>query len=279
MMLVRSAVFCFAALVASGANAQSPEACEDQVLRGFTEPTAIVEVASREPGLLAHMHVKPGERVEAGALLAELDKTVAEADADAARSRATASGRVEVAEARNALARERLAEMDKLRRSGAARRLELIAARAEAAITAAEVQAAEDERAGAAADLARAEARLTLFDIVAPISGVVREVHRRVGEFVGAAGDPRVVTLLDDQQLEIDFFAPYPCLIDVSPGMKADMRFGPSGSRSGEIIELGVEIDAATGLRRIRVAIENTDAAILSGQRAELNVPIRQQDR
>ena len=279
MMVVRSTVLCVAALFASGGSALPSETCEDQVLYGFTEPTAIVEVASREPGLLAHMHVKPGVRVEAGALLAELDKTLAEADTASARSRAMATGRTEVAEARSALARERLSEMEKLRRSGAARRLELIAATAEAAITAAEVRVAEDERADSAADLARAEARLALLDIVAPISGIVREIHRRVGEFVGAGGDPRVVTILDDHQLEIDFFAPFLCLINTEPGMNVDLLFDPSQVRSGEIIELGVEIDAATGLRRVRVAIDNTDAAILSGQRAELNLPIRQQDR
>ncbi|MEM9043709.1 MAG: efflux RND transporter periplasmic adaptor subunit [Pseudomonadota bacterium] len=272
-MRVRITALSLAASACFASAVWAEEICTPQKIQGFTEPAAIVDVASREPGLLAQMHVMAGERVQAGKILAELDKTLALTDVAAAKSRADATGRIQAAEARATLARNRLAEIQKLRRSGAARPLEVVAAEADAAITEAELKVAKDDRTGLIADLARAEARLTLLDIVAPIDGVVHEIHRETGEFVGASGDPRVLTLLDDGTLEIDFFAPFDCVRLYETGDRLDVVVGESAAQPSSILELASEVDAATGLRRIRVSIDNPNSTLLSGQRAALELP------
>ncbi|MBY8977918.1 efflux RND transporter periplasmic adaptor subunit [Rhodobacteraceae bacterium NNCM2] len=260
--------------LAAGAAAQTAGECPPQEVTGFAEPSAIVEVAAREPGILAKVLVHEGQQVSTGDVLAELDKSLAQADVESARMRAAASGRVEVAEARLALANERLAEMNKLKRSGAARPLEMIAVRAEAAIAAAELQAARDDRLSFAADLARAEARLRLLEIRAPIDGLVDEIHREVSEFVGSNGDPRVVTLLQGDPLQIDFFAPAACLVETEPGTLVEVATAPpSEPLEATVIDLGREIDAATGMRRFRVEIANDGLSLLSGQRMVISLP------
>lgn len=242
---------------------------------GFTEPAATVEVAAREPGIVTAMLVEPGQRVTAGEVLAELDKTIAQAEVDSARVRALAVGRLAVAEAKRDLARRKMSEFGKLEKSRAIRPLELMEARAELQVAEAEVEAVLDERRVAELALASAEAHLSLLNIRAPFDGVVSVVHRKKSELVGAGGDARIVTLLKLEKLHADFFVPVDCFGKVEKGMTIDMRLPREGrSVKAHVRDLGSEIDAPTGLRRLGIEIENADYQLLSGDRIELALPL-----
>lgn len=270
-VLLASGLILSFTLLGTPARAQD---CAPQQVTGFAEPSAIVEVAARESGILAAVMVTEGQRVSAGDILAELDKTLALADVETVRIRASASGRLAVAEARLALAQERLVEMTKLKRSGAARPLEMITVEAEAAIATAEFEVARDDQLSLAADLARAEARLKLLEIRSPVDGIVDELHREVSEFVGSNGDPRVATLLQNDPLHIDFFSPAECLVGTTVGTRVMIQMVPiEALLPATVIDLGREIDAPTGMRRFRVALANADLSMLSGQRAVISMP------
>ncbi len=258
----------------SPATAQTAD-CELTQTTGFTEPAATAEVAAREPGIVARILVEAGDRVKAGDVLAELDKTLTQAELESARARATARGRLDAAEAKFAHARRRNEEIAKLAKARAARPLELIAAEAELSIAEADLQSARDEQRIAELDARSVEARLQLLDVRAPFDGVVDEVHRETAELVGAGGEPRIVTLVKLDQLQADFFVPAGCIGNVARGQALPVVLERLGKPlEARVRNLGVEIDAPTGMRSITVEIENPDYTYLGGERLVLELPL-----
>ena len=258
-------------LTVSGAAAE----CTPHAVNSFTEPIEKVDVAAREGGIVSRVLVKPGDRVRTGDLLAELDKTIERANVAAAEARADAQGRLNVAEAKQAQAQKKMAEILKLKGSQAVRPLELMQARADLEISKAEVQAAQDDRRDAKLALAQAEARLLLLDIRAPFDGVVDKLYRRESEYVGAGGDPRILSLFNMAKLKADFFLPLECMGNLKRGSNLEVRLVRlKDDFDARVRDIGREIDAPTGLRLVSVEIDNRDYALLGGERVELDLPV-----
>lgn len=152
---------------------------------------AEVNVGSRISGTVVSLPVEVGERVTVGQLLAELDATALEAEADKVRADVALSiPRVELAESILAR-RERLAE------KGLASDEDLEIAERDLQVERAQLQANM-------ARLRSAEIALDYTRITAPISGVVAEVSTREGETVAAAfAAPNFVTVIDLERLEV----------------------------------------------------------------------------
>lgn len=265
-----------AALIACAIpGAAHAQQCTAKVASGFTEPASTVEVAAREPGIVAVMRVEVGQKVKGGDVLAELDKTMAQAEVDGARVRYDAKGRLMVAEAKRDLARRKMTELEKLEKARAVRPLEMIEARAELQVSEAEVEAVQEERRAADIALSSAEARLSLLDIRAPFDGVVSTLHRKPSELVGAGGDARLVTLLSLDKLHADFFVPPACLGNAERGTPLQVRLTREGKEvAARVRDLGPDIDAPTGLRRLGIEVDNDDYQLLSGERVELALPL-----
>lgn len=152
---------------------------------------AEVNVGSRISGTVVSLPVAVGDSVEIGQLLAELDATALEAQADEARAEVALSvPRIDLAESILAR-RERLAE------KGLASVEDLDLARND--LAAARAQLLADK-----ARLRSAKIALSYTQVTAPISGVVAEVSTREGETVAAAfAAPNFVTIIDLDRLEV----------------------------------------------------------------------------
>ena len=152
---------------------------------------AEVRVGSRVSGVVTRLHVRVGDVVRAGDLLAELDARELAArrdDADAARRVADAN----LAYARAELARKRVLLDERL----------LPPSELDLTTRAAEVAA--QQRAQADATLTFAATQLSYARIVAPISGVVASVTTQEGETVAASfAAPTFLTLIDLGRLEV----------------------------------------------------------------------------
>ncbi len=152
---------------------------------------AEVKVGSRVSGVVERLHVRIGDRVEKGQLLAQLDAHELVARRDQAEA-ALRSARASLAYAQAELARKR--EL-------AAARL-IAPSQLDLAATAAGV--AEQQRAEAEANLDYARTQLGYARIEAPIAGVVSSVSTQEGETVSASlAAPTFVTLLDLARLEV----------------------------------------------------------------------------
>ena len=152
---------------------------------------AEVRVGSRVSGVVARLHVRIGDRVRRGQLLAELETR----ELDARRDQAEAA--LAAAQATTEFAR-----------SDFERRRELHAA---ALLPSADLEVAErarrvavEQRSEAAASLDFARTQLGYARITAPIAGVVASVSTQEGETVAASlSAPTFVTLVDLDRLEV----------------------------------------------------------------------------
>lgn len=153
---------------------------------GHLELTAQVEVPAPIEGQLVKVLVEPGESVEEGQLLAQLDKGSAEIAFHVAQAELEVA-RAHVAEAAAAAKRanEALERTERLATKNLASESTLETARSELGKTRAAVQAARAERSAAQRRAALRSSERERTDIIAPRAGLVLEVPSHTGMIVG----------------------------------------------------------------------------------------------
>ena len=150
-----------------------------------------VKVGSRASGVVERLHVRVGDRVEKGQLLAELET------GELAARRDQAAAALESARASAAYAAQERARARQLGAAQAMSQSDLERAESAAALSGASVSEA-------AAALALARVQLEQARITAPISGVVASVATQEGETVSATlAAPTFVTIVDLDRLEL----------------------------------------------------------------------------
>jgi RND family efflux transporter MFP subunit len=152
---------------------------------------AEVKVGSRVSGVVARLHVRIGDTVRRGQLLAELETR------ELLARREGAGAALAAAEATLAYARSDLARKQSLRA------LELLSA-SDLDVAERSREVAQQQRAEAAANLDFARTQLGYARITAPIAGIVASVSTQEGETVAASlAAPTFVTLVDLDRLEV----------------------------------------------------------------------------
>ena len=231
-------------------------------------------VAARIPGIVRRVAVEPGDRVAAGAVLAELDTDRLELDYDIAQAAyEQAVADLEAAEADVALAEQALDRIAKLRGSGAFsqgafddRTSEVARARSRAGAFRAAVARAE-------AELAVADYELDNAEIRAPFAGAVIERTAQPGAYlpVGAA----VATLLDVADLEIEADVPTEYVDGLEPGMVVSATIGRRARLDARVRATIPEEAVTTRTRPVRfeVDLDGMDGALAAGQSVTLRVP------
>ena len=183
---------------------------------------AEVRVGSRVSGVVTRLHVRVGDVVRAGELLAELDARELGARRD------DAAAALRVADANLAYARSDLARQQRLldERLLPPSELDLFARAAEVAA---------QQRAQAAATLDFATTQLSYARIAAPISGVVASVSTQEGETVAASfAAPTFLTLIDLGRLEVRAYVDETDIGRVARGQPASFTVDTYGDEAFE---------------------------------------------
>lgn len=153
---------------------------------GHLELTDEVEVPAPIEGQLVEVFVQPGDSVEAGQLLAQLDKGSAEIAFGVAQAELEmARARVSEAEATAQRATQSFERTERLSEKGLASASTLETARSEVAKARAVLQAARAERSAAQKRALLRSRERERTGIIAPRSGLVLEVPQRTGMIVG----------------------------------------------------------------------------------------------
>ena len=161
--------------------------------RGIIKPSVGLEVkvGSRVSGIVSRLHVKTGDKVTKGQLLAELDPTELQAQLNQAEA-TLSNARAQQEYARLDVERKRTLFQDNLVSQNELDRAERTYEVAESSV----------EQAVANLDYARIQVRHTR--ISSPISGVVASVTTQEGETVAASfSAPTFVTIIDLDRLEV----------------------------------------------------------------------------
>ncbi|MFQ5956029.1 MAG: efflux RND transporter periplasmic adaptor subunit [Kiloniellales bacterium] len=208
-------------------------------------------VAARVAGAVAEIRVDVGDRVEAGDVLAVLATDRLEAERSVLEAAVRVAGtKIRTAREEVTLFRQELDRLKNLRKSPAFSQARFDDKRQEVAM-------AEGELAEAQAELAREEARLAVAEIdlkhsriVAPFPGVVTERHTAAGNFLGV-GD-KVVTLINDQDLEIEAEVPATRIAGLQPGREIEVELQPERRHRGVVRAVLPEENPLTRTRLVR---------------------------
>ena len=241
-------------------------------VEGFTEPYKTIQVASPETGILSEVNVSEGDTVREGAPIASLDRQLHQALLSIAQTGADAQGRLNSALAESQMRQTRLDKLRILQSRGHARGEEVDRAMADLAIAEGNVQAVREELQLKRLEHERIQVQIERRTVRSPLNGVVIEVFKDVGEFV-APNDPVVVELVQLSPLLATFMMSRSEASSLSVGQTATVKFTETDQQTSGTIEfISPTTDAESGLVRVKVRVENTDGALHSGERCELQL-------
>jgi membrane fusion protein, macrolide-specific efflux system len=166
---------------------------------GNLQPRDYVDVGVQVSGQLRKIHVKVGDRVAAGALLAELDPVVYQARRDAQRAQLdNLRAQLEERGARLTLAEQALRRQRNLRRANATSEEALEQAEAELAATTAQIAALRAQLGQTESELRATEANLSYTRIDAPMAGTVVSITARQGQTLNTNQSAPIVLRIAD---------------------------------------------------------------------------------
>lgn len=166
---------------------------------GTLKPRRYVDVGAQVSGQITVLPVAPGDQVEQGQLLVEIDPSVQQATVDAGRA-SLAAFRAQLAEqqAQLLLARQQLTRQRQLERQQASRQEDIQIAQANLASAQARVAHVRAQMEQTQATLKADEARLGYTRIYAPMSGTVIGVQAREGQTLNATYQtPTILRIAD----------------------------------------------------------------------------------
>ena len=211
----------------------------------------------RVAGKLARRLVEPGQRVQAGQLLAQLDASDLQLSVDAVRAQ------VEAARTQRDLAAAEFRRFQSLKEQNF--------------ISGAELERREAQLKAAQAQLDQAQAQLSVQSnqaayggLRADVSGVVTAIEAEVGQVL-AAGTP-VVRLAADGPRDVVFSVPEHKVSGLRPGMAVRVQpWSEAPALAGRVREVSASADPATRTFLIKAALEGSTGLPLG---ATVNVAV-----
>jgi RND family efflux transporter MFP subunit len=254
----------FAVLWCGPANAAASD------IDGFTEPYRTINVAAAESGIIFAVHVREGEAVHKGQVLATLDQELFLSSLEIARQGMEAKGQLNSAVAELRMRKTRLERLEALRPEGHASQEELDRAIAELEIAEAKVLATKEALIVKQLEYERAKLQIERRLIRSPIDGVITKTHKEEGEFV-APNEPVILTLVQLDPLLAIFSVPAELAAQLSLGQRVALGFPNSQEiANGTVDFLSPVTDAESGTVRVKVRILNEQGRYRSGERCTL---------
>lgn len=238
-------------------------------LAGFDcliESETMVEVSTREEGILDQLLVGRGDLVTQGQEIAHLDRSVEKATVDLALARATSEA--EVQELREALAfavRER-ARIDQLISAKAVSFTEKDKATTEAVRAELKLQEALERRRIAQLELERARRILENRTVRSPVDGVVVQRLMSAGE---SAQNRPIVQIATIDPLNVEIIVPVEHFGAIRVGMRAEIvpRYPGATPQAATVTVVDRVVDAASDTFGVRLLLPNPDHQIPAGVR------------
>lgn len=241
-------------------------------IEGFLEPYRTIDVAAPEPGILKTLLVSEGERVEAGAVVAELNNDVLDAALQIAQETSRSHGKLDSVRAELRLTETLLRKLTELQGRGLATPQEIERASVERDVSAARLLAVEEELAIRKLEAVRIEQEIGARRLRAPIDGIVTRQWKDPGEYVSPA-EPIVVTIVQLDPLTAVFAVPQSALAQLKPQGAVNVLVGEAGTRREGLVEfISPLVDPRSGTGQVKVRIPNSDGVSRSGERCRLDV-------
>ncbi len=228
-------------------------------------------IAARIAGPVHEVLVQVGDRVAKDSIVAVIRKDALDWKKRLNDARVSeASAAVNTAKAQLALFQEELKRLERLRKSAAFsqarfddKRHEVVRAKSALTEARAALQSATAEKKLAEIDLYNA-------DIRAPFAGVISERHTEAGAFLGIGA--KVVTLIDDRNMEIEADVPSGRIAGLAPGTPVAFRLGETTGKA-RVRAVVPEENPRTRTRTVRFVHDLDAAGLASNQTVYIDIP------
>ena len=236
-------------------------------VEGFLEPYRKVDLAPTEPGLIAELPAKEGDRVSVGQIVAKCEYELLSINREIAKSNAESHGRLDGATAEVELRRARLAKLEELSSRGHATTEEVDRARSDVTMAEAGLLAEQERRAIDRLELKKTEKMIERRILRSPIDGVVSRVYKEEKEFV-PSNSPTILTVVQLDPLRVIFSVPTHQAIEFKVGQTVPLMISETGSAIRGKIELVSPVtDAESGTVRVKVLLDNRRGTLRCGVR------------
>lgn len=238
-------------------------------LAGFDcliEPQTVVEVSTREQGILEELLVGRGDMVKEGQPIAYLNRDVEKATVDLAEAKAGLEAEIQELRESLAFARRERDRIDQLSSAKAVSFTEKDKATTDATRAELRLQQAEEQRKMARLELKRAEQILENRTVRSPVDGVVVERMMSPGE---SAENRPIVKIAKIDPLNVEIIVPVDYFGSIQVGMQAEVtpRYPGANVQRATVTVVDRVVDAASDTFGVRLLLPNPDYEIPGGVR------------
>jgi len=237
----------------------------------IVEPSEIVELGSSVPGILNQTFVERNQFVAEGDIVAELDSRVERATLELANARAEMETSLELRRENAAFGQRTKKRNQKLFDDSTISAQDMDKVKTETYIAQLQAQQEEDNKRIAELEAVRAEQALNQRILRTPISGVVAEKYKSVGEYVEAEPVFRIANL---DPLHVELIVPTEYLGAIERGMKAQVSLELDSHADQSYIAVVRSVDrvadAASDTFGVLLVMPNSGLRIPSGIRCNL---------
>ena len=228
------------------------------------EPYKVVNVSTAVEGLLREVKVDKGDRVEAGQVVATLEKEVEAAVVEEAKARVRLNAALQAREVKLERARSRFERAKELSREKFISPDEMDELASAVEVAEQELRAEREKIELARLELARVNAQYDMRFIKSPITGLVTQRFLTGGEF--AQAQP-ILTLAQLHPLRVEVVLPATVYGSVREGMAAEVRPSPpvGGLYKARVKLVEQVIDAASATFGVRLELPNPDYGLPAG--------------
>ena len=234
------------------------------------EPNAVVDLTTREDGVIEEIAVGRGDIIKKGQVLARLESSVEEIAVSIARARASMHSGVDSQKARVAYLKAQKGRIDALFEKKAIPLHEKDKANTDLILARAELREARENLELAQLEKQRAEGILARRTIKSPIDGVVVNILLDPGESVE---EHSIMTIAEVDPLNVEVILPDDMygLINVGTQGEVTPHIRNGEKRMTSVVVVDKVIDAASNTFGVRLELENTDHGLPGGIRCDIN--------
>ena len=238
-------------------------------LRGFTQPSDIVDLASSEKGIIETLHIEEGDTVKKGQVVCQLESSVERASLEVSKTQAESMIDIEVARIGYDLAKVELRRLEHLDERDAAAPMELIEAQITEKYRSRQIEKAEYDKRVIEVQYARDQKILARRTVRSPLDGYVAQKAKSVGELVDGVDDTIICQIVKLHPLHVLVPAPADFYGKVAVGDTARLEGEqlPGGKATAKVILVDRIVQADSETYAIKLVLPNPDSVIPAGIR------------
>jgi len=232
-------------------------------------PSVVADLGSSVPGVISTVRVDRSDLIQQGQVVAELESSVEVLAAELARARAEMDAEIELRRVNAAFGHRQHRRTEDLYQRKVISTNDMDERQTEARLASLQLRQAMENQQLAELERQRAEKLLHRRTIESPISGVVMERFKTVGEYVE---DQPVMRVAQLDPLHVEVFVPVDRLGAVSEGMQAQVwsEAVPGTNWEASVTRVDRVADVASGTYGVRLELPNPDYKVPAGLRCRI---------